>query len=35
VKLFIDECLSPQLAKRLNETGRYDAVHVGSSQNRI
>lgn len=27
VKLFIDECLSPQLATRLNETGRYDAVH--------
>jgi predicted nuclease of predicted toxin-antitoxin system len=27
VKLFIDECLSPQLALRLNLTGRYDAVH--------
>jgi predicted nuclease of predicted toxin-antitoxin system len=27
VKLFIDECLSPQLATRLNKTGRYDAVH--------
>lgn len=27
MKLFIDECLSPQLATRLNETGRYDAVH--------
>jgi predicted nuclease of predicted toxin-antitoxin system len=27
VKLFIDECLSPQLAVRLNATGRYDAVH--------
>jgi predicted nuclease of predicted toxin-antitoxin system len=27
VKLFIDECLSPQLALRLNATGRYDAVH--------
>jgi predicted nuclease of predicted toxin-antitoxin system len=27
VKLFIDECLSPQLAARLNATGRYDAVH--------
>jgi predicted nuclease of predicted toxin-antitoxin system len=27
VKLFIDECLSPQLATRLNATGRYDAVH--------
>jgi predicted nuclease of predicted toxin-antitoxin system len=27
VKLFIDECLSPQLALRLNAIGRYDAVH--------
>ena len=27
MKLFIDECLSPQLATRLNATGRYDAVH--------
>jgi predicted nuclease of predicted toxin-antitoxin system len=27
VKLFIDECLSLQLAARLNATGRYDAVH--------
>jgi predicted nuclease of predicted toxin-antitoxin system len=27
VKLFIDECLSPQLAARLNATGRHDAVH--------
>jgi len=27
VKLFLDECLSPQLALRLNATGRYDAVH--------
>ena len=27
MKLFIDECLSPQLALRLNATGRYDAVH--------
>jgi predicted nuclease of predicted toxin-antitoxin system len=27
VKLFIDECLSPELAKRLNETGVHDAVH--------
>jgi hypothetical protein len=25
--LFIDECLSPQLALRLNRTGRHDAVH--------
>jgi predicted nuclease of predicted toxin-antitoxin system len=27
VRLFIDESLSPQLAIRLNETGRHDAVH--------
>ena len=27
MKLFIDECLSPQLAARLNATARYDAVH--------
>jgi len=27
VKLFIDESLSPQLARRLNETGHHDAVH--------
>jgi predicted nuclease of predicted toxin-antitoxin system len=27
VKLFIDECLSPQLATRLNATGEHDAVH--------
>ena len=27
MKLFIDECLSPQLATRLNRTGRHDAVH--------
>jgi predicted nuclease of predicted toxin-antitoxin system len=27
VKLFIDECLSPDLALRLNSTGRHDAVH--------
>ena len=27
MKLFIDECLSPQLATRLNATGRFDAVH--------
>jgi predicted nuclease of predicted toxin-antitoxin system len=25
--LFIDECLSPQLALRLNATGHFDAVH--------
>ena len=27
VKFFIDESLSPQLATRLNLTGRYDAMH--------
>jgi predicted nuclease of predicted toxin-antitoxin system len=27
VRLFIDECLSPQLALRLNQTGRHDALH--------
>ena len=27
MKLFIDECLSPQLAIRLNATGLHDAVH--------
>lgn len=27
MRLFIDECLSPQLAIRLNATGRHDAVH--------
>ncbi|MCZ4341440.1 DUF5615 family PIN-like protein [Sphingomonadaceae bacterium G21617-S1] len=27
MRLFIDECLSPQLARRLNETGEHDAVH--------
>jgi predicted nuclease of predicted toxin-antitoxin system len=27
VRLFIDECLSPQLALRLNATGSFDAVH--------
>ena len=27
MKLFIDESLSPQLALRLNATGRHDAVH--------
>jgi predicted nuclease of predicted toxin-antitoxin system len=27
VKLFIDECLSPELATRLNKTGRHDAIH--------
>jgi predicted nuclease of predicted toxin-antitoxin system len=27
VKLFIDESFSPQLAIRLNQTGRHDALH--------
>lgn len=27
LKLFIDECLSPQLARHLNATGEHDAVH--------
>ena len=27
MRLFIGECLSPQLATRLNATGRFDAVH--------
>lgn len=27
MKLFIDECLSPELARRLNEAGAYSAVH--------
>ena len=27
MKFFIDECLSPELATRLNKTGRYDAIH--------
>jgi predicted nuclease of predicted toxin-antitoxin system len=27
MKFFIDECISPQLAMRLNETGVHDAVH--------
>jgi predicted nuclease of predicted toxin-antitoxin system len=27
VRLFIDECLSPQLADRLNRSGLHDAVH--------
>jgi hypothetical protein len=27
VRFFIDECLSPQLAIRLNSSGRHDAVH--------
>ena len=27
MRLFIDECLSPRLATRLNDSGRHDAVH--------
>jgi len=27
VRLFVDECLSPALARHLNETGVHDAVH--------
>lgn len=27
MRLFIDECLSPQLAHHLNETGEHDAIH--------
>jgi predicted nuclease of predicted toxin-antitoxin system len=27
VRLFIDECLSPTLARRLNESGVHEAVH--------
>lgn len=27
MKLFIDECLSPQLARHLNMTGEHDAAH--------
>jgi predicted nuclease of predicted toxin-antitoxin system len=27
LRLFIDECLSPMLASRLNETGKHDAIH--------
>jgi predicted nuclease of predicted toxin-antitoxin system len=27
MRIFIDECLSPQLATRLNATGRHDAIH--------
>jgi len=27
LKLFIDECLSPQLARHLNMTGEHDAAH--------
>lgn len=27
MRLFIDECLSPVLAKRLNDSGLHDALH--------
>lgn len=27
MRLFIDECLSPQLARHLNATGEHDAIH--------
>jgi predicted nuclease of predicted toxin-antitoxin system len=27
LRLFIDECLSPQLALRLNRTGRHGTIH--------
>ena len=27
MRLFIDECLSPLLARVLNETGEHDAIH--------
>lgn len=27
MRLFIDECLSPELARRLNVTGFHDAIH--------
>jgi predicted nuclease of predicted toxin-antitoxin system len=27
LRLFIDECLSPQLARHFNETGEHDAIH--------
>jgi predicted nuclease of predicted toxin-antitoxin system len=27
LRLFIDECLSPRLAERLNATGEHDAIH--------
>ena len=27
MRLFIDECLSPTLARRLNESGTHEAVH--------
>ena len=27
MRLFIDECLSPRVAERLNESGGHDAIH--------
>lgn len=27
MRLFVDECLSPQLARHLNEAGEHDAIH--------
>jgi predicted nuclease of predicted toxin-antitoxin system len=27
LRLFVDECLSPELARRLNATGEHDALH--------
>lgn len=27
MKLFIDECLSPELARRINEGGEFEAIH--------
>lgn len=27
MRFFIDECLSPQIAIRLNESGRHEAIH--------
>lgn len=27
MRLFVDECLSPELARRLNATGQHDALH--------
>jgi predicted nuclease of predicted toxin-antitoxin system len=41
VRLFIDECLSPTLARRLNQSGVHEAVHPldvgrrGESDHRI
>ena len=27
MRLFIDECISPELARRLNEAGLHEAIH--------